>query len=373
MRYAPVLATILAILAACGGGEPEPTADDAITLPVDTLAPVLEIGEEIGDSTTTFAAITAATIDSQGRIIVVDQAAACLKVYDSEGEYITQVSRRGDGPGELTIPWGVFTWPDGRIVVTAPGKHGYVVFDDSLEFVEEVGLWTQNPPFQGTPVSDSQYVAYKIGQNAEGGELTLRRTVALYRWGQEEWDRILWQDSIQTTISEMMEDPSPVIMDLLDPLSITGNGEDGIFFALKDGEEYAVTGWDTTGTEILSIQRDMTPVEKTPEELEAESIYVTGYIQRMSGGGGGMPFEFNPDPYKDMVVGVDIGPDGNLWARRGTRNEPFFDIYDLQGELLRHAIYPDDGWSWRTEVTPWGIIAWEDDPPEGYQRLYLLR
>jgi hypothetical protein len=373
MRHVLAACTVLAIaVTACGGGAPEPTADDAITLPVDTLEVAVEIGEEIGDSTNTFGAIVAATIDQQGRLLVVDQTAACLKVYDSRGEYVAQVSRRGEGPGELTMPWDVFTWPDGRIAILAPGKGGFVVFDDSLQYVEEVDLWTQNPPFQGVPVSDSQYVAYKIGQNVEGGELTLSRTVALYTWGREEWDRILWHDSIQTTISEMMEDPSAVIMDVLDPLSITGGGEEGIFFALKDGEDYTITAWDTTGTELLSIGRDLTPAQKTREELKAESTYVTSYIQRMSGGGG-MPFEYNPDPYKDMVIDLGIGPDGNLWARRGTRNEPFFDIYDLDGNLLRHAIFPDSAWSWQTEVTPRGILAWEDDPLEGYQRLYLLR
>mgnify|MGYP001055343412 FL=1 len=372
MRYAALVSIAVALLAACGGGDPEPTADDAITLPVDTLAPVLEIGEEIGDSTTTFAAITAATIDSQGRIIVVDQAAACLKVYDTEGSYIRQVSRRGDGPGEFVMPWDLFTMPDGRLVVVAPGKQGFVVFDDSLDYVEEIALWTQNPPFYPMALSDSSFVGYKIGQDMRDQTIVMRRTVAIYSWGEEEWDTVLWQDSLEATMSEIMEDPSVFIIDLIDPMSIGGGPATGIFFSLKDSESYSVTGWDTTGTEILSIQRDMTPVEKTPEEMAEESLFVTSYVQRISGGGG-MPFEFNPDPYKDMVVGVDIGPDGNLWVRRGTRNEPFFDIFDLQGNLLRHAVFPDDGWSWQTEITRQGIIAWEDDPPEGYQRLYLLR
>jgi hypothetical protein len=372
MRATVALIAAFILVTACGGGEPEPAADDAITLPVDTLAPVLEIGEEIGDSTTTFGAITAATIDHRGRIIVVDQVAACLKVYDSDGSYIRQVSRRGDGPGEFVMPWDLFTMPDGRLVVVAPGKQGFVVFDDSLEYIEEIALWTQNPPFNPVALSDSSFVGYKIGQDMRDQTIVMRRTVAIYGWGEEEWDTVLWQDSMEATMSEIMEDPSVFIIDLIDPMSIGGGPDTGIFFSLKDPQGYSVTGWDTTGTEILSIQRDLTPVEKTPEELEEESLFVTSYIQRMSGGGG-MPFEFNPDPYKDMVVGVDIGPDGNLWVRRGTRNQPFFDIYDLQGSLLRHAVFPDDGWSWRTEITPRGIIAWEDDPLEGYQKLYLLR
>ncbi len=371
MRSAVTTIAVIALLVACGGGEPEPAADDAITLPVDTLRVGLEIGEEIGDSTTTFGAIAAATIDDRGRLIVVDQAAACLKVYDLDGSYIRQVSRRGSGPGELVMPWDLFTMPDGRLVVVAPGKQGFVVFDDSLEFVEEVALWAQNPPFQPVAVSDSSFVGYKIGQDMRDETIVMRRAVAIFQWGEEDWDTVLWKDSIEASMSEIMEDPSVFIIDLIDPLSIGGGPRQGIFFALKDAYDYSVTGWDTSGTEILSIRMDLSPVEKTEQEMADESLYVNSYIERISGGGGS-PFEFNPDPHRDMVIGLDIGPDGNLWVRRGTTNAPFFDIYDLEGDLLGHAVYPDSAWSWRTEITPHGIVAWEDDPLEGYQKLYLL-
>lgn len=73
-----------------------------------------------------------------------------------------------------------------------------------------------------------------------------------------------------------------------------------------------------------------------------------------------------------MVIGVDIGPDGNLWVRRGITDIPFFDIFDTEGNLLHHTVFPRKGWSWRTSVSPEGILAWEEDPEEGYQVLYLL-
>ena len=370
MRYIGITVFGLCLIAACGG-EPEPAADDAISLPVDTLKVVMEIGEEIGDSTNTFAAITAATIDRHDRIVVVDQAAACLKVYDMSGNFIQQLSRRGEGPGELVMPWDLFHFPDGRLAVVAPGKRGFVVFDDSLNYLEEIGLWDQNPPFYPMALSDSSFVGYKIGQDMRDETIVMRRAVAIYRWNQEEWETLLWRDSTEASMSEIMEDPSVFIMDLIDPMSIGGGPEEGIFFSLKDPRDYSVIGWDTTGAEILSISMDLTPVEKSQEEMADESIFVNSYIQRISGGGG-MPFQYTPDPYKEQVIGVDIGPDNNLWVRRGTRNEPFFDIYDLEGNLLRHAVFPDDSWSWVTSVTRRGILAWEEDPVEGYQKLYLL-
>ncbi|MFO8184310.1 MAG: 6-bladed beta-propeller [Candidatus Aegiribacteria sp.] len=373
MKYSAAGVLLMLLAAGCGGdGSGETAAGDVPTLPVDTLRVSLEIGDELGDSTETFGAIVDVMFDDEGNILVLDQVEAALKVYTPEGGYVRHAARRGSGPGELGMPWDMFAFPDGRLMVMDPMKQGFVVFDDSLEFVEEIQLWTQNPPFFGTAVSQDRFAAYKIDTDMAGNNIVTRRTVAVYSYGEEEWDRVLWQDSMVTSMNEVMENPSLLIRDLIDPLSIASDGSGGIFFSLKDGEDYTVTGWDISGEEILSISMDLSPVEKTPEEIAAESLYVSNYIGRMSGGGG-FPFEFQPDPFKDMVTDLDTGPDGNLWVRRGTMNTPFFDIFDpASGELLHHAVFPAEGWSWKLEVSERGIMAWEEDPELGYQKLYVL-
>lgn len=100
-----VFGCLITVLSGCGGNGQEPAAvRDMPVLPVDTLQAVLEIGIELGDSTNTFGAITSTVIDQEGRILVLDQVASCIKVYDSNGNYLQQVSRQGNGPGELVFP-----------------------------------------------------------------------------------------------------------------------------------------------------------------------------------------------------------------------------------------------------------------------------
>ncbi|MCK4672215.1 MAG: 6-bladed beta-propeller [Candidatus Aegiribacteria sp.] len=345
--------------------------DDQITLPVDTLRVVFEIGQEIGDSSNTFSSLKAALIDKQNRIIVLDEVEACIKVFDIQGTYIRQISRRGSGPGELSHPVGLFLMPDGRLGVNAAGKGGYVVFDDSLNFLEEISLWRGNSPYSVTPASDSRLVACKYDIIMRDNNIVMSRSVGIYSWGESECDTLLWKDSIVTTQEELYENLSMVALyALIDRLDTGGSVEFGIYFAPVDPYEYRVIGWDSTGAEILSITRDMTPVAKTPEEIANERVYVNWSLDRGSGGSSGV--DYQPAPYRNMIAGVDIGPDENLWVRRGTRLEPFFDIFDLNGNLLRHAVYPIEGWGWETEVTAHGILAWELDPFEGYQKLYLL-
>lgn len=373
MKFASMCYHSLLLLVVVIGCESSNTdlADDSICLPLDTLSVVLEIGEEIGDSTNTFSYLSNADIDTHGRIIAVDELDACVKVFDLQGNYIRQVSRRGSGPGELSHPRGIFIMPDGRLGVIAPSKQGFVIFDDSLNFVEEISLWLENSPSTATSISNSSLVAYMYSERTIANSVILYRTVAIYAWGEAEWETLLWKDSIEASPNDFFEDPSKfLIYSRLDPLCIDGNGEDGVYFAPKDPFEYRVTGWDSSGNEILSISRNMTPVEKTNEEVMEEIFFVTNYLQK--GTSRSLPFEFEPNPYRNMIIGVGIGPENTLWVRRGTYTEPFFDVYDLDGNLLHHAVFPADGLSWETEITPQGILAWELDPLEGYQKLYLL-
>ena len=360
--------SLLFLYLGCAEIDSPQALDDQITHSVDTLRVVLEIGEELGDSTNTFWSIVAADIDEQGRIFVLDEIDASVKVYDLQGNYIQQVSRRGNGPGELHHPRGLCIMPDGRLIINAPSKYGYVVFDASLEFVEEVSLWLNNSPYHISPLTNNKLIACRYGGNPETDAEW--QTAAIYNWGEPDWETLLWKDSIVISDSEWDSDPSiSIAFSLFHLLSTYGDGNGTVYFGQVDEFEYRVVGWDSTGTEILSITRDMIPVEKSPEEIASEAEYMNYTSQRM---GGSPSWDLRPSIYENMISEVGIGPDQNFWVRRGTRNEPFFDIYDLDGNLLRHSIYPVEGWSWETKITPYGILAWELDPLEGFQKLYFL-
>ena len=181
---------LLVLISGCGSEKTEPSSADHYILPVDTLQVVFEIGEEIGDSTNTFWSIAAAAVDDQNRIFILDDIATCVKVFDLQGNYIQQVSRRGDGPGELARPKGITVMPDGRLVITASSKCGYVIFNDSLKFVEEISLWLNNSPYHVTAISNSKLMVCRYG----GDTLNdfEHHTVAIYGWGEETWNTLLW-------------------------------------------------------------------------------------------------------------------------------------------------------------------------------------
>lgn len=372
MRYPLVIAVCFFALFSCSNEENNVTETNERVVPVDTLVIALQIGTDYGDSTYTFGMISDAAIDNDGNILVLDRMAADLKMYDNQGEYVRNVTRKGNGPGELVLPWDMFLFGDGRLMVLDPGKQGFVVFDDSLQFIEELELWQQNPPFQSCAVSDSQFASFKATLDVTETEVIIRRMVALYTYAQENYDLLLWQDSLYLPRNDVREDMSLLYNNLEEPLTICSDGLGIVYFSLRNGDVYSVRGWDIVGAEMLEISLDLPSVEKTMEEMKAESTYVTNYWA--SRGNVGPQYEFRPAPLKDMVISINIGPDGNLWVRRGTTQIPFFDIFDpADGELLRQAVFIDDGYSWKFEISRNGILAWEEDPEEFYQVLYQIQ
>lgn len=357
------------ILALFGCGKPPADTSAASGLPVDTLSVVFSVGVEMGDSASTFGLIQDAIVLPDGVILVLDRQVACIKVFDPSGIYLRQVTRRGSGPGELSMPWEFLPLPDGRLLVLEMMKQGFVVFDDSLRFVEEISHWAQNPPLMSTALSDSTYAAYKIDADMVGEQMVMNRRIAVYRVGERDFDMVLRGDSITATMNELLENPSMFVTELLDAYCLEGDGAGTVYFAEKSGESYQVLGWDASGNEVFRTGLALAPVPKTPEEIQEESDYMNRFFQSM---GGGMPFNFEPEPYRNMVVGLGVDAEGNIWVQRGTTDTPFFDIFHRDGNHLRHAVFPEEGWSWTFNISPYGILAWEADPASGFQQLYLL-
>ncbi|MCD6589467.1 MAG: hypothetical protein J7K88_13035 [Candidatus Fermentibacteraceae bacterium] len=372
MKLSLILASVVLFLASCGANQ-EPAAEqaNAPSFPVDTLEITGYIGEELGDSTNTFGIIADAEYrEVSGNILLLDNGAACFKEYTPSGDYIRQISRQGSGPGELSFVTLEFFQMGGEVFALNMMKQGFVVFDDSLNYLEEIPLWSQNPPMQSVAVSDSVFASYKPDfEEAGEGSFIMFRSIALFSRGEEEYDTVLWRDSMELTMSDLISNSSSLINDFFLGVAMGGNS-DIVLFSLKESDNYTVHAYNPNGSEAFTITMPLEQVAKTEEEIAEEKAYMEGYFAQMGAQGMG---EFTPEPYRDMVVGVYAGPDGNIWVQRGTQEQPFFDIFDMEGTLTGHKVFPESGWTWHFSMGPHGILAWEDDPELGYQQLFMVQ
>ncbi len=361
------------VIASCGGEAPADEAGPASPeVQGDTLRIAFTIGEELGDSTNTFGILNYADYHiPSGNILVLDAGMSCLKEYTPEGNYVRQISRQGNGPGELSVASFEFFQMGGETHVRNMMKQGFVVFDDTLGFREEIQNWPQNPPLQCVALTDSIFAAYKPDFDEGDGEnfMLFRRIVGFQR-GAEDYGHVFWAESVEVSLNDLINNgASDMINDFLFGLTL-GGSEELVMMALCESDQYEVHCWHPDGTEAFTITMDLEPVPKTPEEIAEEKAYMEGFFSQM--GGQGMN-GYEPEPYRDMVLKVDIGPDGNIWVQRGTYLRPVFDVFDTStGELLGHYLFEREGWTWQFSISENGILAWEMDPELGYQQLHIV-
>jgi len=84
---------------------------------VARLEEELSIGEEVGDDAYLFGSITGAWATND-HIYVVDSQIPAVRAFDHEGNYLFDVGRTGQGPGEYSQPMGLAVDADGRVIIT---------------------------------------------------------------------------------------------------------------------------------------------------------------------------------------------------------------------------------------------------------------
>ena len=106
------------------------------------LEEVLSIGTFEDDTLYMWAGVAA---DSTGNIYVTDAMDYSLKKFDSSGQLVKRVGRKGQGPGEFSAP-RLLAASGGRLFATDQGVPGIQMFDTRLRFQARI-------PFR-LPISD---------------------------------------------------------------------------------------------------------------------------------------------------------------------------------------------------------------------------
>ena len=85
--------------------------------------------------------------------------------------------------------------------------------------------------------------------------------------------------------------------------------------------------------------------------------------------------DYEPQPYRNQIRQVGVDGEGRVWALRGTREDPTFDIFDSEtGDFLFTAVLPDIGYEglfWNFTVDDGGILAYSENPAD-FPQIYVV-
>lgn len=364
---------LMIVFISCGGEETtgEAPGETVSEVPTVYLTPVDSIGVEMGDSSYVIGAIEGLVYGPDGNIAVLDCAMACIRIYSPEGEYIRQIGRRGNGPGELQSIAFLGISEDGHVYLTGDGSeilglHQYDYY---------TGEWLGSVPSLGTPptciegAEDSFYVRKDINLDTSSGEPLILIDISKYACGDDE------------PVVTYIEDTGPVFnpADMASIIELIWYGYDvaadfsgNTYIAPRSTEEAVVIIYGPDGDETGRIELDLEPVLRTDEEIEMERLILTAKMSAMDMNQ--MP-PLEPDPYKPLIRGLEIDGEGNIWVQHGGTTVPTFSVFNSSGELMYNAEVTGehpDGNSWRFYIDGNGILAYAEDPADGYQKVYML-
>lgn len=363
-RAGAFVAVCSALLASCGGGGGDVPGEAG---PV-RLAVVDSIGVELGDSNYVFGSIMSIEAGPDGLLYVLDRGRGRVMVYDSSGAFVRQIASPGSGPGELLNPLSMAVLGDGRITVCAAFNGGMYTYGPDGTWEGLTASFTSNPPMLMEGADSDAYVALKLDIDVDdSGGLTQRVRIGRYEQGEE--PAACYHDATSpfdpTDLTSLMRESYLGY--------VYGASADGtVAVARRASEEYRVDLFASDGAPLAVLEGVPEQVPKTEDEIADEKAFIESLLSSM--GVSGVIIEYEPDPFREQVVGVGFDGSGRVWVQRGTSDTPSFDVWSRAGELLFTAEVDSPGSDllvWEAEFGPETMYAYSMDP-ESYQKVYVI-
>ncbi len=327
------------------------------------------IGVEEGDSNYVLTWPTDATITPDGCVAILDRMKCAALFYSPSGEFLRAVGRPGEGPGEFLAPGKIRFRSEGSFLISC--GNGISIFNNSFEYVDRL-TWPGFKPFLIKAMDDSSFIAMQISIESVEGQLIALRTLG--RWIDTEGPLIEYHTMEAEWVVPDEE------MDFKDSrgnnLHACASHSGRVFYARSSIEGIEIFGCEPDGTEFFHVSDySIGNVRKCEEELQAEEDYYTSHFSRMSGGQP-MPVEMKLDPIKETIQKMFVDNEERLWIWLGFYPGAVFRVYDMNGEVLFHAMFdypgnPVDLQHWAIRINEFGMVAY-DNSPEDYPVIYTL-
>jgi hypothetical protein len=352
-----VLATLCAILAACGAGERANAGHWAGS--IDTLAngaihvqnpatglwdestawrleEELRIGIDDGDGPELFGEIRDFAVDAYGRIYILEGQAQEIRVFNPDGSYIRTIGRQGGGPGEFKSADGLRWDAQGNLWVIDSGNARYSVYDSTGTYltmarrtsglgmlpwpgaIDARGNLTDVGLDPAAMASGSSFIFVLVTYRFERQEPIPLDTVRLPAF-QGEFFEIRTENSLSRAVVPF----SPTLAWRYDPRGFLYSGVT---------DRYRIVRHDPAGDTSQIIDLPFQPLPVSAEE-RAEAIERLEWLTQQ----GGRP-DFSRIPRtKPAFQNFFTDADGYLWvmptttsAEKGRR----FDLFDPEGRYL---------------------------------------
>jgi hypothetical protein len=128
MRPLLTTLTLTAVLAAPAAAQRVVSLPEKDRTLAGTPQPIFSVGKEEGEGADVFAVVQSVAFDKTGNLYVLDRDNARIVVFGPDGKLKRTVGKKGEGPGELQLPFGMAVLEDGRLAVQDMGSGAISLF-----------------------------------------------------------------------------------------------------------------------------------------------------------------------------------------------------------------------------------------------------
>ena len=322
-----------------------------------TVQQDLVIGTAEGDPDYQFGQIAGLDVGDDGRVYVTDQQAQQIRVFSSEGEFLTTLGQPGSGPGELSPAVGqVFVTPGDTVVVPDLGLQRLSRYSPTGETLESTPLpMTEGLPVKWMEAPDNSLVQQSMVMQLPGQQEVEQKNLLLRRSPDGEVLDTVMEMPMGGTVSFAGGQPSFKIFESEPMWTIGPDGR--LYFGVNS--QYRIEVYSPGGELTRVVQK---PGERTAITDSDETEYrrvIEDAWQRQGMNAQAMELmsqalsfaEFYP-AYANILG----GPEGSLWVQAiqtpdavaeagGTFNlqdigAPTWEVFDDQGRLLGTVTMP---------------------------------
>jgi len=214
----------------------------------------LSIGKAEGSEEYMFQSIRYIAVDEQENIYVLDRKEGNLKEFDNNGSYVRAIGKKGQGPGEFSLPGQVFVISGKELWIYDDGNRSFSLFTLDGDFIKSINV----SKAEGLEVkidSKGNFSFASMNYSDETGHLSYR--LDMYDKKLNFFKRI---DSIPGPIDHRGRN-------LFAPLfSWAIDSDDNIVYGYQ--KEYKLKVFSPDGKLAKMITREYKPVKITKEEID---------------------------------------------------------------------------------------------------------
>lgn len=341
---------MLCLCALCISCSKNQQSETLSSVPHDTLQIVDSIGVMYGDSNYIFGRISDVDRDRQGNIFILDSIRNCILVFSPTGEFIHQIGRYGEGPGEFNDPSKLEITGDGSICVV--NNKQWCRFNSEWEYLD-AELLDNSSIMQMESYGPDAIVGIVNILDMTNAGLSIDRRIAM--WGEFDPNQ---ESAIYYQADHIANVPDDIFtIDHYHYVKYTVL-DSTIFVAPNPLTEPLLYSFDKDGTPQDTLLLPYSAIEKTIEDIAEEKAFVEGSLY--SNTSGERSIEWEPYPYRAMIGELGTDSLGRLWVQRAFEDVAVFDIINPDSlEIVETAIIPeiDDIVNWNFHISEYGILG----------------